>query len=1175
MDFVTPGNIITLIISLTLIVIFRQMDRNNRSIEKAKKFGDRLKDELDAFIKERTAKLEDSTLALDLEQTKAVAAVKRLESIREELAKKEAELIDRTRAVENFGKQISSYDATVKQLLEMTAHAEANLSRVADESEFAESLGKKLEGAKKQLAEISQAIPDLQNRFAAENADRLSAIHADTMAKLDSSMSALEARIEGANRNGAALVSAAGEKMKELYQRFSAEAAKRADTLEDASFAKLKEQAIERLAKYKEIIEEKTSVLQEQTKERLLETQRLAKTFKADWQAEAGETLARYREDLSSFTAESDRSIAELQGRLDDASKRAEAESASLAAEIERVSATAEASLAALEKKNAEEIERVSASAEESLAALEKKTSAGIARLSASVGESVAGVEKKASGELNRVSASVEAAISAIGIKTADDVAALSSRLDDSVAALDAELERKMQKTADDAEARTAAVSSRLDAWHEETTYRLEKFGTIIGDAERLEAQIRISMQETEKRMTDSFAQYMNEQQLRQDDFAARLTAASDVLSDRMQTLESGLNELKSKAYENVSEKLKVFEDDFFADLARRSDAITAELENWRDRVDERLDSLSAESEKARKDTEDEYTRELKDRLSEIAEQYRAQTSRLEEQIGSVESALRARITASDQSILAFVEQSRAEFAQAQQTAALNVKSELEAHALSVQETLRKQEREVESRTRAFVDSIEGARAESEATLAAIRSDFAAWQNQNDQQIAGAKAMLADRIAALDSASSASLKSIDESWQASRKDFLARAEAEQKRLADGIDSLKKDMAAASESFERRAAEAVGAFEKDWAALSDENARKMRDASAETDQKIRSLKAMVQEVRESSEQTKDRIFQKLQADTASLGNTLGEIDRSQKAFIAQTRVFDRADELKAALESGIENLKGELSRLDSYSQAMKNLEQQYNKVRKLEEEANQKVTSFMTEKKKIDILEADFNRLIALSDTIDRKTAELTGTNDDIQQYQVQLKRFEETVAEVNSRYDRLEKKAVVLDQTVAGIDKAFESLGELEKNMQSWREEMKDIPAELEGIRSDLERLLADKEKTALSVEKLSSLDDILDDIEKRTEKMQTAREWLARTETRLDEISKQSQDQLKLLGDLMKDDGADRKSKGAPPIGIRENVVKLAHQGWKVDEIARALHLSRGEVELILELPK
>jgi len=35
----------------------------------------------------------------------------------------------------------------------------------------------------------------------------------------------------------------------------------------------------------------------------------------------------------------------------------------------------------------------------------------------------------------------------------------------------------------------------------------------------------------------------------------------------------------------------------------------------------------------------------------------------------------------------------------------------------------------------------------------------------------------------------------------------------------------------------------------------------------------------------------------------------------------------------------------------------------------------------------------------------------------------------------------------------------------------------------------------------------------------------------------------------------------------------VQETVRKLAHQGWKVEEIARAVKLSRGEVELILEL--
>jgi DNA-binding NarL/FixJ family response regulator len=84
---------------------------------------------------------------------------------------------------------------------------------------------------------------------------------------------------------------------------------------------------------------------------------------------------------------------------------------------------------------------------------------------------------------------------------------------------------------------------------------------------------------------------------------------------------------------------------------------------------------------------------------------------------------------------------------------------------------------------------------------------------------------------------------------------------------------------------------------------------------------------------------------------------------------------------------------------------------------------------------------------------------------------------------------------------------------------------------------------------------------------------MQKAREWLARTETRLEEVGRQAEEQVKLLGTIMRKEGGPTGDRGAPSLSARETVAKLAHQGWKVEEIARATKLSRGEVELILEL--
>jgi DNA-binding NarL/FixJ family response regulator len=87
-------------------------------------------------------------------------------------------------------------------------------------------------------------------------------------------------------------------------------------------------------------------------------------------------------------------------------------------------------------------------------------------------------------------------------------------------------------------------------------------------------------------------------------------------------------------------------------------------------------------------------------------------------------------------------------------------------------------------------------------------------------------------------------------------------------------------------------------------------------------------------------------------------------------------------------------------------------------------------------------------------------------------------------------------------------------------------------------------------------------------------EKLSVARDWLARTETRLEKVGKQAEEQLKLLESLVKEEVSHvKKDRGAPSMDKRQTVTKLARQGWSAEEIARATKLSRGEVELILEL--
>ena len=86
-------------------------------------------------------------------------------------------------------------------------------------------------------------------------------------------------------------------------------------------------------------------------------------------------------------------------------------------------------------------------------------------------------------------------------------------------------------------------------------------------------------------------------------------------------------------------------------------------------------------------------------------------------------------------------------------------------------------------------------------------------------------------------------------------------------------------------------------------------------------------------------------------------------------------------------------------------------------------------------------------------------------------------------------------------------------------------------------------------------------------------EKLQKAREWLAKTESRLESVNKKAQENVKLLRTLAKAEADSESELGAPTSDKREMVIKLAKLGWSSKEIAQRTNISRGEVELILEL--
>jgi hypothetical protein len=307
---------------------------------------------------------------------------------------------------------------------------------------------------------------------------------------------------------------------------------------------------------------------------------------------------------------------------------------------------------------------------------------------------------------------------------------------------------------------------------------------------------------------------------------------------------------------------------------------------------------------------------------------------------------------------------------------------------------------------------------------------------------------------------------------------------------------------------------------------------------------------------------------------ALEAAIREANHHIKAFTEQTQVFERADALKQELDQRIEALQGDLARLEQHRAETADIEGEFVKIKRLEEDVNAKMTRFLSEKHRIEQIETDFNRLLLVSEAVEDKLSGISTSNDTLQEMQIQIRKLTDALEDAEEKYQRIEKKNQTLDITNDGIDRNFRSLEESEKTAQYITEELRRLSDETGELHAAQEALALENKKARETVDQLSLLDQSLSSIEERIEDMQKARKWLADIETRLEKLNKEAQDQVKLMGGLMKDPGKlAPQDKGAPPLGVRDNIIRLARLGWTVDEIARAVKCGKGEVELILEI--
>ncbi len=766
----------------------------------------------------------------------------------------------------------------------------------------------------------------------------------------------------------------------------------------------------------------------------------------------------------------------------------------------------------------------------------------------------------------------------------------LMSQLEQSVSQKVRELEEQIKRYASDTSSRIRQVSeeyqqgilggveTRLKDYEKEISYRMEKIETVNDDIGNLEGNLRQSMERLTQKLKIDVDELGKGFRAKHDLDIQQAHKHLEAIGLKMIDVERDVDELKKRAYDNVTDGLKGFEDNFFADLKARSQRMENAIADWKGHVQGTLESISSKEQAERQMLEESYNNLIRTRLGELDAHIKGRLQKVGDEFDAFQESLRERLGSTEQELLNVQASVRDEVKGIQVSTIDAVQREFVRMNQDLENRIRTYEREVEARLQRNDQDYKNQSGDLTAMFETIRSDVTQWQSQVFNHMKASQGGLESELLTLKSYASTQLETIRTDFDKERNDLVAEGTAERANLKREVSDMAEKLANFHTDLEYKTRQVLDSLTRDYSSFQIDIQQQNRDLKEETETQILSFKQFASETRNEFETLQRRLFGKLDDDVKTVDVNLREIDKRVKSFVAQTKLFERADSLKDALADQIEKLRLDIQSVEEQRKTILDLDPYLTKVRKLAEEANEKIAKLTAEKRRLDSLDDDYKKLMSISNVVDQKMAQVTASNDTLTEIQLSMRHLEDVQKDVSAKYERLERKGDVLDATAEGIEKSFQQLRAIEGQIQGINGALNGLPQRVQDLGDRVANLSSHKKEADTALKSMVNLDKVLKDVEGRIEELNKSREWLARTETRLVEISQEADEKVNILSTLVKQDLANDSAKqsilaGGPSQSVRDVVIKLSQQGWRIEEIARTTKLSRGEVELILEM--
>jgi len=1072
------GNLLSIVIVLIILIIYRQIDRNNRSLEKVKRFSDRMKGELAKSVEEKTSEMKNLAIELQVNMKAGKEVLKRVRDV-------EDGLHERAEGLEEIRKKIEGYDHALEELVGMTARVDENLKRIQAESLFVDKVGKRITGASEKLKNIEQEISQVGDKFRQENHRALQSLRDEITKSTEQRIREMASNVQGSEK-------------------------------------KVKDFSV-----YVTRLESRTEQMQSQV---LTGLEKSIEQFELDAKARRSGLLNQYVASLNKLLSDADAKGKALKNRYTE-------------------------SLSSFEKQLAQTVKRGEA--------LEGKVfeniKAMIAKDSQAVSTQREALRKKVD-EMASFRQQVGGQISAL-LKESD-------KLKEESLQTIAAAAQQMQVSA------LQSIEDRLEEYEKDVDYKFQKLEAANLDIEGMEKNLQASIRKTDEKVRAEFAQFVNGFDEERKAERHKVQEEFSRLESGMAELEQGLTELKSKAYENVSAQLQVFEDEFFKGLGDRTASMEQKIETWRGEIEARMKEVAAAQIEERQRLEQRFSEELKNELEKAKQESFRDMRQLEAKVVAFESTITERVDGGEQYIEGFKSSLDEQLEKARKAAHSSLRKQIKELQDSMDASVQSHSHQIEERLRGMEVSVNQSRSDIQEIVDSTNGEIASWQARVNQALKGYELEFTEKYSGLRQESENQIARVREDFDSQAEDLISSTNTERLQLKEEFKDIKERVDELEAGLMEKSESALSAFQRQMEAFQLELNQRTKDLQVETDNRMRDLKQRMADMKDKTESQAQSLFGKIEEGYQLLTINLNELDKRVKGFVSQTKIFERADQLKAQLESGIDAMKRDMEKLQLQRKEVEELSSQVGTAKKAVDEIGGKLKTLLAERGRVEDMDSDFKKLLNISKELDNRIETVYSSQDALQEIQARIRELEDLERITAGRFERLEKKNTIIEATTAGVDKNFETLDQLEKELKGVSKDLQGLVGSFKELKGQASELNAGREKSEYVIEKIKDLDSILGELEKRMEKLETAREWLAKTETRFETVGKQAQEQVRLLESILKADNKQSKlGEGAPPMDKRETVIKLAHLGWTPTEIARTTKLSRGEVELIMEL--